>query len=139
MKTNKETPEVVKLLKMQKYLEDKDELEDNLAKKIKERYPYFDVIRVSDTALDIRTKNYSIYISKWTDDWTLAVDPTPKMSCDGSMKLPDTVEQFEAMKTAMEDERQQCISVFKELFPIFFPELLIHLKQIAKTHEGGQE
>lgn len=133
MKVNKEINE---LLNMQDYMDRRDNLQRKLVDSMKDKYPTLEEISVSDTSLSVKTQKYSLYVSTWTDDVKMYSEPEPTMACDGKMDLPDTVDEFRKLKENMDNDRNACIEVFKELFPIFVPKAYSKLK---KRYEENKE
>ena len=133
---DKNAYEVKALIEMQRQLNEKHEMEKDLIKLIKKDFSHIDRITVSDTSMAIDTKHHSMYMSKWSDKAEEIIEPDPKMICDGEMKMPETVEEFNEMKAFMKDNKQQCIEIFNLLAPMFFEKEYEYLEEKYKNEKA---
>ena len=139
---NKNTVEVKALIEMQKQMNDKYTMEKNLTELIRKDFADIDRITVSDTSISVDTKHHSMYMSKWSDNAEEIIEPCPKMVCDGDAKMPETIEEFNEMKSLMADSKQQCAEVFSLLAPMFFEKEYKYLKtkyEELKAIEASKE
>ena len=81
-------------------------LSAHLEQELVKKFPNITDLYVSVDAISVETKHHTLRRSQYSrDSWK----SLPRMICNGEMKLPDTVEDFEAMKKMIQDDYEQCL------------------------------
>lgn len=93
--------------KYQHLAKTKYSIEEQLVELLQERFPNVESIYFDYDVFKITTKKHTIRYSKWGDKF-----PEPQMVCDEQPKIPDTIEEFKAMKDFIEDDRRQCNTAY---------------------------
>lgn len=97
------------LEKMKKYQElahEKDAMQYKLSELMRYKFPNIVDVFFNDSSIEIATEKHVIRRSLWSDNPT-----EPRFVCDNP-KMPETIEEFAAMKKYLEDDKQQCLTAY---------------------------
>lgn len=78
-----------------------------LEQNLKEDFPNLENLYISTDSIEIRTKHHTLRYSYWGDGWKTKI----KFVCDGNQQMPDTVEEFKAIKDSIQDDKNQCMKI----------------------------
>ncbi len=96
-------------LKRWKKLEDRrDYFIKDIEKALKLKYPKLIYVSITADAIGLETELHSNYVSRWTQKKDMNI---PKFKCNIQEKnLPDTVEEFMAMKANIAADKQEIMT-----------------------------
>ena len=121
-------------LEAQQIVKDRYDNEKELAKELQAKYPQLKDLSIADSNITVNTNHHSIYFSQWSD-----AKFEIKHVCSGEEDMPDTVEEFKAMKKELKQSYNDCEAVFHLLAPIMLPANYEYAAKIIKENKELDE